>query len=372
MPPLDAPLGSDPTRWQVRPRSSHRQTFARRGTAAWLLAVFLVMLLPSPVPAQDLGKPYWLEQAIGTRFTSRRDNGPMMQLLQPLVRDAGEATVQVVCGGKPVSLGMVVSPEGFVLTKRSELTEEPLRVRLADQRLLTARLVATRRTSDLALLAVEGLQQIEPLQFSETSPAVASFLVSVGRGGRPIGLGVMGVLPREVKHVGRLGVVLRDDGQGRARVEGVWPESGADEAGMLAGDRIIAVDDQPTAGREAVIAILRDRYPGERVRLTIAREEESLQIKALIRDFSLLQESENDARVNGARSKRLSGFEQVFQHDTPLEPDQCGGPILDSQGRVVGMNIARAGRVITYAIPASLLDQHLASLLQEAQSRSDE
>jgi S1-C subfamily serine protease len=332
----------------------------------WLLGLVLVMLLPPQASAQDLGKPYWLEQAIGTRFTSRRDNGPMMQLLKPLVQEAGEATVQVVCGGKPVALGMIVAPEGFVLTKQSELTEESIRVRLADQRLLTARLVATRRTSDLALLAVEGLQEVKPLRFSEALPAVASFLVSVGRGGRPIGLGVMGVLPREVKHVGRLGVVLRDDGQGRARVEGVWPESGADEAGMLPGDRIVAVDDQQTAGRDAVIDILRDRYPGERVELTIVREEEPMQVAALIRDFSLLQESENDARVNGARSKRLSGFEQVFQHDTPLEPDQCGGPILDSQGRVVGMNIARAGRVVTYAIPASLLNQHLAALLEDA------
>jgi serine protease Do len=42
----------------------------------------------------------------------------------------------------------------------------------------------------------------------------------------------------------------------------------------------------------------------------------------------------------------------VLEHDTILQPNQCGGPLVDLDGQVVGINIARANRVATYAIPA--------------------
>ena len=42
----------------------------------------------------------------------------------------------------------------------------------------------------------------------------------------------------------------------------------------------------------------------------------------------------------------------VLQHDTVLHPNECGGPLLNVEGKAVGINIARAGRVLSYAIPA--------------------
>ena len=66
--------------------------------------------------------------------------------------------------------------------------------------------------------------------------------------------------------------------------------------------------------------------------------------------------------MSGQRSKVREGFPDVFQHDLPLEPNQIGGPVCDLQGRVLGLNIARAGRIKTYALPASLISQ----LVEEA------
>jgi len=195
---------------------------------------------------------------------------------------------------------------------------------------------------------------------------VGSFLVSAGRGEAPIGIGVMGVLPRRVEHVGRLGVVLGNDNRGQARVDGVWPDSGADDAGVLPGDRILAVNGRDEAGQQRVIRALNGLYPGETVRLTIQRDDGKLEVNAQIRDFTLMQESENDARVKGVRSMRLSGFDRVLQHDTVLEPDQCGGPVLDTHGRVIGLNIARAGRIVSYALPGSLVMPELVDMLKEA------
>jgi len=48
-------------------------------------------------------------------------------------------------------------------------------------------------------------------------------------------------------------------------------------------------------------------------------------------------------------------FELALQHDTVLQNWQCGGPLVDLDGRAVGLNIARAGRVASYALPAELV-----------------
>ena len=50
-----------------------------------------------------------------------------------------------------------------------------------------------------------------------------------------------------------------------------------------------------------------------------------------------------------------AGDEQAIQHDTVLQPWLCGGPLVDLDGKAIGLNIARAGRVATYALPASLV-----------------
>jgi len=319
----------------------------------------------------DTELPKFLRQRFSLRASNRRDNGEMIQLVRPLADAIGPSIVQIVSDGTPVSLGAIVSSDGYVLTKRSELSGDPIRVRLSDARLLPARVAAVRRQSDLALLRIEGADgNLQPIKFSdENEAAVGSFLVSVGRTGVPIGLGAVSVPVRSVEHNGRLGVVLVDE-RGQATVSGVWPDSGAASAGVKQGDQIIAIDGRNETSRHAVIQALRGMFPGESVKLTINREGETLNLIAKIRDFGVMQETENDTKVNGPRSTRLSGFERVLQHDTVLNPDECGGPVIDTSGRVIGLNIARAGRVVSYALPASLVIPEMASMLNEARGQT--
>ena len=60
-------------------------------------------------------------------------------------------------------------------------------------------------------------------------------------------------------------------------------------------------------------------------------------------------------RMSGRMSQRRAGFPQALQHDTVLEPEMCGGPVVNLAGQAVGLNIARAGRVETYAVPADVV-----------------
>ena len=54
----------------------------------------------------------------------------------------------------------------------------------------------------------------------------------------------------------------------------------------------------------------------------------------------------------------------AIQHDSVLRPIDCGGPVVDVDGKVVGLNIARAGRVESYALPSSLVRETVDKLLK--------
>lgn len=300
-----------------------------------------------------------------------RDNGEMMQTVAPLTRTVEQSVVQILCGGRPVALGTIVDDDGYVLTKRSELNGDPIRVRLADRRLVPARMAAVRRNNDLALLKIDDQSGIKAVEWVDSTPKSGGFLVSSGRAGRPIGIGVVGARPRPIAHTGRLGVVLREDAQGGALVDIIIPGSGAARAGVEKRDRIVAVNGKQQSNVSSVMSILHSMYPGEFVKLTIEREGSTIDVDARMRELAIMQESENDAKVNGPRNTRLSGFDDVIQHDTVLGPDECGGPVLDSRGQVVGINIARAGRVVSYALPASLVRSESERMLSEARAHAN-
>jgi len=61
-------------------------------------------------------------------------------------------------------------------------------------------------------------------------------------------------------------------------------------------------------------------------------------------------------------SQRAEDFELAMQHDAALQPSQCGGPLLNLDGKAVGLNIARAGRIASYALPASLVRRIISEL----------
>lgn len=87
----------------------------------------------------------------------------------------------------------------------------------------------------------------------------------------------------EPVHTTFLGVSGRDS-QGDAGVEimEVFPGSGAETAGLMVGDVIVAVDDRPVTGISDLAARIRHRVPGDRLVLKIVRGEEELSLIATL------------------------------------------------------------------------------------------
>jgi serine protease Do len=67
-------------------------------------------------------------------------------------------------------------------------------------------------------------------------------------------------------------------------------------------------------------------------------------------------------------SQRAEDFALVIQHDTVLQNWQCGGALMNLDGKAVGLNIARAGRVASYALPGSVVKPAIARLIAHAKS----
>ena len=95
---------------------------------------------------------------------------------------------------------------------------------------------------------------------------------------------------------------------------------------------------------------------GSDVKVSILRDgkKDELDVKLSARGDIFREATRND-QMSGDFSNRRSGFPRVIQHDILGASITMGGPVLDLEGRAVGMNIARANRAETYAIPVEEL-----------------
>ena len=73
---------------------------------------------------------------------------------------------------------------------------------------------------------------------------------------------------------------------------------------------------------------------------------------------------EGDDYANGGISIRTDDFPEILQHDLPLFPHDMGGPVFDLQGHAIAVNIARADRITTFALPMERFREALEKWLE--------
>ena len=315
-----------------------------------------------------------LSLSVSTLPASERNTSLVKRAFRDAIREVSRSTVHVMSDGRRVALGAIVTDEGHVLTKASEL-DQPLRCQLFEGRIVDATLVAVDEQWDLALLRLEGDREVTAVQWSESeSPPVGSWLATTGLQTLPISIGVVSVAEREIeRRRPALGVVLEDSTRG-PRVHRVLENSAAAQAGLRINDVVTHLDGEPMSDRDALIDAIRLRRPGGRVKLSVLRGDETLEIDAELGEWTQLVHGDRanfQDNLGGQLSNRRSGFPSALQHDTVLRPNQCGGPLVGLDGSVVGLNIARASRIGSYAIPASEIPAILEGLLAQATETGD-
>jgi S1-C subfamily serine protease len=108
---------------------------------------------------------------------------------------------------------------------------------------------------------------------------------------------------------------------------------------------------------------------GDDLDLTVERkggEKLDLKVRLAGRVDLFGEEMTRNDMMSGRVSKRRSGFPRVIQHDVIGNASTMGGPLLDLDGRCLGMNIARATRCETFAIPAADLKSLADRMISQA------
>lgn len=298
-----------------------------------------------------------------------RDNPRFKSAFREIVAKPAEATVRVLSDGKEVALGVVVAADGWVLTKAHDLSQ-PIECRLKDGRTFAARWIGHHKDHDLALLRIDakGLPTV-PLADSKGTP-VGNWVACAGTGEHPVAFGVVSVATRNVEgkgpasanpRSGYLGIALDPSPEG-LRIIQVIPKSAADKAGLKVDDIILTLEGKAVSREpQEFIAKMQKTRPGQLVKLRIKRDELELDIQVKL-DKRPFNRGDFQNALGSDLSSRRSGYPVILQFDGVVKPADCGGPLVNLDGQVIGLTISRAGRTETYAIPAEAIKPLLADL----------
>ncbi len=319
------------------------------------------------IPPYDAEAPS--EHALAReRFVRGRE---IRTLFEPLSSTVQKSIVEVRCNDKRVAYGTAV--EGGVLTKASQLLDS-ITCKTHDGRTLAARVAHVDMAQDLALLELD--EQLDKISLeTDSTVSLGSWLITPGLKGRPISIGVSSVASRVIARVpGVLGVQIASNDTG-ATIDKVFPKSGAANAGLRERDVIVKVMSVEVSSLEEVKNVLAKHRPGEVIQATVLRDGQPVDFDILLgvpEDIFFADDQFGSGKLNGELSLRRNDFPDAIQHDSVLQPEDCGGPVTDLSGHVVGINIARADRVATYALPIKVVKEVLAKFNAEAAAESDE
>jgi serine protease Do len=315
----------------------------------------------------------------------------LTKLFDPSLATAAEATVRIQADGKDIVLGTVVDKSGLILTKGSELFGKDGKLRenlaclvpaLQDGSAYDIEVKGYHRESDLMLLKVDVDRPLTQVTFAEAKSAEPGNWVAVPGPRTPgaetleaVAVGVVSATSRplyvpesriENSNRGYLGITFANPTNESDTGVGNITNESAKKAGMKVGDNIVGLNGLAVKNRDDIFDVMNLTRPGETLEVKVRRKgkdgDEEVILKVTTIPLANMDRGALQNSMGGSLSDRRGGFSRVIQHDTVLLPRQCGGPLVDLDGKVLGINIARAGRVETWALPADVITPALADL----------
>ena len=329
--------------------------------ANWILSIAAAGLLLPAAGQQSLDSAYRTTgTAVVAAFEAQR------QVLQT-------SSAVILTGRKEIACGVVISAEGHILTKASEVRElTSLTVTVDKTNYPDVKVLMVDPTWDVALLKIEA-SGLVPVVYAPTSAVPqGTWVVANGattRTARRLLAGIVSAKTREIPASGgaALGVILNSKSK-LLELDSVNEKSGAKEAGLQKGDVILSIEGKKVKKIEEIGEILKDRKSGSTVKLTYRRNdvETTVEVRLAARGEMFTDQMNRNDQMSGEFSPHRSGFPRVMQHDILGSRSVAGGPLLDLDGRCIGMNIARANRAESFAIPVEDLKELAGRLMKQA------
>lgn len=314
----------------------------------------------------------------------RKADPKILQAIASVVDDAIMMTVGVFVDDRLVCFGTVADSQGFIITKASEvgMTSADVSVALADGLTVSATRMAVDAPLDLMLLKVSEVLE-DPIFDRDVSPAAGALLFTVGRDGSPLAFGARSL---DTYQPGRsdisspyLGVRVRPITPEERAAHGdrpgvivmvVPPATSAARAGVRAGDFITRIGEATVENQPQLGEVVRRHAAGEIINVVrvTADGEEVLRARLTPRP---VEQGPSPSSTRFPASRRSSGFGAVIQHDTTLRADQMGGPLVDLDGRVIGVNIARTDRTKSYALASATVQEAITRMVATAKEHPE-
>tara|TARA_B100001059_G_scaffold73374_2_gene70773 strand:+ start:4278 stop:6617 length:2340 start_codon:yes stop_codon:yes gene_type:complete len=275
-----------------------------------------------------------------------------LKALEPVMKKNPGVTALVTVDGRLAALGTVISANGRILTKNAETDEGKLAVKLGGEE-YEAKVIKRFPQRDLALLKIEA-KNLRAVRFQIEEPALGSILTASGAENEPLGIGLLSVPGRAMSKIGFIGIQAAE-GDGGVLIARLVSGGAAEQAGLEENDIITSLDNERVEDPISFGGLIRGRKAGEEVRVGYLREGEPGELKVTLKERKIRDSVQDDPRMKlslGRLSEKTGGYPDVIQHDIPLPPELCGGPLFNLNGKCVGVNVSRAGRTKTYAIPA--------------------
>lgn len=299
------------------------------------------------------------QQSLESTF---RMSGPAITgVFEPQRERIQECSAVLYEGRDEIAYGVVVSEDGYILSKASEIEGiEKLTARVDRESYDDVKIISVDPIWDVALLKIEA-EGLKPAEYAENSNLEQGSWVIVNgassRSRRRVLVGVISAESREIPPAGGavIGVKLKEEDK-KLKIEEVSEGGGAEKAGLKAGDVIVSVDGKNVSEIKGMTELLKDKKEGSVANIKVLREGKEIdhEVTLSARNRIFQQLTRNDM-MSGDFSARRSGFPRVLQHDVLANSDTMGGPVLNFEGKVIGMNIARANRAETFAIPVEEL-----------------
>lgn len=316
-------------------------------------AGLLLLVLAPAVPAQGRSDQFL------------KSNSQLLDAFAEVVAKPSNYTVRIKCEGKDAALGTIVASDGWIVTKFSELKNDPV-CKLKDGHEFPAKVVGYNAANDLAMLKINA-KNLPVVEWRNSHEAkVGSWVASVGTEKDPVAIGVVSVGTRTIQGrpgprvsakptSGYLGVRMEAAEKG-VRIVEVNSGTPAAKCGLKVDDVITNLNDKRITDLDSMIEFLAKKKAGDKVTIKILRDDKPMELTAeLARRPADLNRGDFQNRMGSTLSERHTGFSTILQHDTVIKPTDCGGPLVDLDGKAVGINIARAGRTESYALPSELV-----------------
>jgi len=285
-----------------------------------------------------------------------------------------------------LALGLIVTSDGLIATKAGEVADRTNLVCVANtngrEERYPATVVAVDPAGDIALLKIEktGLPAIDWESFEPpTQPIpIGTFVVTpVPNGQIPAILGAVSIGERSIPSENLMIGVSIDSSEAwkGARIMQTLPRSPAAAAGLRQNDLITKVNDSSMDSGPMFTRFLDKVKVGDELTLVVQRGREELSITLKAAEALDMAQRRTAVTMNQGGpfgiSKVREGFSCVLQHDSVVRPSDCGGPVVTLDGRLIGVNIARAGRTETYAHPVAKFRQIVETLVEGIFTKGD-